>query len=55
MREKSLRPESPQTFLEFDPLCLILHLDENMVSLGGSFVRYAAYGGDHAKAAVSRE
>jgi len=26
-----------------------------MVPLGGGFVRYAAYGGDHAKAAVSWE
>ena len=53
--EKSLRPEIPQPFLEFDTLGLILHLDENLVSLGGSFVRNAAHGGDHAKATVSWE
>ena len=53
--EKSLRPESPQSFLEFDTLSLILHLNENLVSLGGGFVCNAAYGGDHAKATVSRE
>ena len=41
--------------LEVGTFCLILNLNENAMPLGCGFVRYTAYGGDHAETAVSRQ